>query len=71
MWQIPPNLSALLLSNEKICDKTQISQLVIQYNGKFVKVSYLGDLLYEGKCINMMWITVFIWKPNTVHSNIK
>lgn len=60
--------------------KTQMSQLVIQYNEKFVKGIYLGDLLYKVMCINTKRITVFSlkWNPvrfrfiflNTVRGNI-
>lgn len=45
--------------------KTQMSQLVIQYNVKFVKGLYLGDLLCNVMSINMSRITV-----NTIYSTV-
>lgn len=54
IWAITPNLNALLLSSEEIrVKKAQMSQLAIQYNPKFVKDVYLGDLLWKIKHINM------------------
>lgn len=50
---IPLNLSALLLSNEKIRVEMQMSELVIKYNEKFVKGIYLGDLVYRDMCVDM------------------
>lgn len=54
IWAITPNLNALLLSSEEIrVKKAQMSQLAIQYNPKFVKDVYLGDLLWKIMHINM------------------
>lgn len=54
IWAITPNLNALLLSSEEIgVKKTQMSQLAIQYNPKFGKDVYLGDLLWKIMHINM------------------